>query len=499
MSFRTKLIVAGVMSSLLLASLLIMALFSYHKLESGFQNIIAGAGTGVTNSGQTELQVAAADDSLTSISNAISVLSSDIGTANNAVKINERKIRAITETLADLIESTEESASELPDGEARWAMEDIVDEIGDIRETIRREALIGLASTVKEMDRFTEVLGEQVVSVKELSGELSTSRELSSEVSAASQSIQTQSSRFADDINLTRNVFSGVVAIMMLSIMIGSFFFAQSITSPIERIISTLTDSSALVTSASNQISRSSDSLAQGSTQQASNIEKTSQSLAQISVQTNQNSESAQNANQTTGEVGHVTSGCSLAMKQLMDAIEGIEKSTAETVSVVKTIDEIAFQTNLLALNSAVEAARAGDAGKGFAVVAEEVRNLAKRSSDAAASTAEIVGVSRASASKVGEQAKHLAESLNQVSSGVSEVEKLIADIATQSSDQAHSLSEINNSVTSIESVIQQNAANSEESAGAAQELTGMAKEMEEAIDSLVSLAEGKKKPAPTA
>ncbi len=403
-----------------------MALVSYHKLESGFQNIITGAGTGVTNSGQTEFQVAAADDSLTLISNAISVLSSDIGTANNAVKINERKIRAITETLADLIESTEESASELPDGEARWAMEDIVDEIGDIRETIRREALFGLASTVKEMDRFTEVLGEQVVSVKELSGELSTRLELSSEVSAASQSIQTQSSRFADDINLTRNVFSGVVAIMMLSIMIGSFFFAQSITSPIERIISTLTDSSALVTSASNQISRSSDSLAQGSTQQASNIEKTSQSLARRSVQTNQNSESAQNANQTTGEVGHVTSGCSLAMKQLMDAIEGIEQSTAETVSVVKTIDEIAFQTNLLALNSAVEAARAGAAGKGFAVVAEEVRNLAKRSSDAAASTAEIVGVSRASASKVGEQAKHLADSLNLVSSGVSEVEKLI-------------------------------------------------------------------------
>lgn len=494
MSFRAKLIGAGALVSLILGSLLGMTLYSYHGLSTGFEKIIINAKTGVDNSALTELQVAAADDSLTSISGVMMGLTEDIVIANNAVRINERKISKLGNTLGDLVEMIEESAEELPDDEARWALEDVSDEIDNIRETVRREALIGLASTVKEMDRFTVVLDEQVSAVTVLSDALTTSRALSAEVSVANLDIQKQSAHFAGDISLTRNIFAALVGTMMLGIMIGSFFFARSITNPINNIIQSLTCSSSQVTSASAQISKSSDSLAQGSYQQAASIEKTSSSLALITAQTNQNNVTAQEANQATTDVTGVTEACSLAMERLMEAIEEIQNSTRETVNIVKTIDEIAFQTNLLALNSAVEAARAGDAGKGFAVVAEEVRNLAKRSADAAADTAQLVGRSQNSASLVGSLAKELATDFQDVTGGVTEVEKLISDIAQQSTEQADSITEINNSVTSIDSIVHQNAASSEESAGAAQELISMSRAMCEVIGSLVALAEGKSK-----
>ncbi len=491
MSFRTKLMGAGILTSLLLGALLGMALFSYHGLGSGFEEIIMDARTGVDNSSQTEIQVAAADESLTLISGAMTSLSEEIGVANNSIKINERKIEKLAKTLGDLIETAEESAADLPDDEARWALEDVSDEIGNIQDIMRREALIGLASTVKELDRFTVVLSQQVAAVDTLSTELATSRQLSAEVSSANQAIQEKSAKFGDEIGTTRNIFAAVVASMMLGIIIGSFFFARSITNPIERIIETLTNSSNQVTSASSQISKSSETLAQGSYQQAAGIEKTSTSLAVISAQTNQNNTTAQSANKTTGSVCKITDVCSQAMDRLMGAIDEIQATTNETVRIVKTIDEIAFQTNLLALNSAVEAARAGDAGKGFAVVAEEVRNLAQRSSVAASNTAQLVNKSQAAASTVGEMAQHLATDFSEVSTGVVEVEKLIAEIAAKTSEQAASLTEINKSVTTIDSIVQQNAASSEESAGAAQELSTLARGMGCAIDSLVDMTQG--------
>ncbi len=59
------------------------------------------------------------------------------------------------------------------------------------------------------------------------------------------------------------------------------------------------------------------------------------------------------------------------------DRMARLREASAEIVSVVGLIDQIAARTNLLALNATIEAARAGAAGRGFAVVAAEVKQLA--------------------------------------------------------------------------------------------------------------------------
>lgn len=97
-------------------------------------------------------------------------------------------------------------------------------------------------------------------------------------------------------------------------------------------------------------------------------------------------SQTASACHQASTEIGIALNkfqGFESELKEAMDKTNELSGSADMIRDITGTIRDISEQTNLLALNAAIEAARAGDQGRGFAVVAEEVRNLAKRSSEA--------------------------------------------------------------------------------------------------------------------
>ncbi|MCU0623181.1 MAG: methyl-accepting chemotaxis protein, partial [Gemmatimonadaceae bacterium] len=236
------------------------------------------------------------------------------------------------------------------------------------------------------------------------------------------------------------------------------------------------------VASASDSIASGAEQLERGTTAQASSLEEVSASLQELGSMSSQNASSAKEARAMTDQARETVAGGKAAMERMAGAMSRIKQAADETAKVVRAIDEIAFQTNLLALNAAVEAARAGDAGRGFAVVAEEVRSLARRSAEAARTSAELIEGSVAKADEGVNLSTDVARQFASVDATVNQVGAVMAEITAASEQQREGVSQIALTVQQLAQLTQEAAANAQASASSSQELAAQAEQLQSLV-----------------
>jgi methyl-accepting chemotaxis protein len=286
---------------------------------------------------------------------------------------------------------------------------------------------------------------------------------------------------------------TGLAAFIVVSLGLVILLVVNSTVKPVNRIVAELDASVHHVASLSDQISATSQTVAEGASEQAASIEETSSSLEEISSMTRQNADNANQANQLMTATRESVSRASESMGRLTTSMKEISTASEETSKIIKTIDEIAFQTNLLALNAAVEAARAGEAGAGFAVVADEVRNLAMRAADAAKNTANLIeGTVKRVHIGVGLVEKTDRE-FREVALNAGKSGELVGEIAAASHEQAQGIEQVNKAMNEMDRVVQENAAHAEESASASEDMNAQAKHMNAFVDNLTFLVNGSK------
>lgn len=269
-------------------------------------------------------------------------------------------------------------------------------------------------------------------------------------------------------------VTSGLIILLIIIVAgaIISLFVSKGIENQIKNIIINIKNSTSKIASATRGLTEISSNLANGSSDQAAAIEETSATMNESASMIAQNAENTRQATLLAQTAKNSADTGNEKIQDLVQSMERLKESSGTISKIIKTIDDIAFQTNLLAINATVEAARAGgDAGRSFSVVAEEVRSLAKKSSDAAANTTEIIEKNITMTNSGTKISSDVSDALQNITDEFDRLNKIISEINIASEEQSHGIKQINTAVSQMEKVTQQTAAVAEEASASSQNL----------------------------
>jgi len=269
---------------------------------------------------------------------------------------------------------------------------------------------------------------------------------------------------------------------------------AQALVRTLDQSARTLAASSADLSGVSLRMGSAADEtaaqagvVAAAAEQVSRNVEMVAAGAEEMGASIREIAHSAQEAARVAGAAVEVAASTSSQMARLGD-------SSAEIGHVVKVITGIAEQTNLLALNATIEAARAGEAGKGFAVVANEVKELAKCTSQATEEIGQKVAVIQA-------DTQGAVTAIEQISAIIGQINEIQTTIAGAVEEQSATTSEISRNVGEASRGVQEIAANvgsvarsaretaqdAGQSQRAASELAQMAAELQQMVDRLTA------------
>ena len=187
----------------------------------------------------------------------------------------------------------------------------------------------------------------------------------------------------------------------------------------------------------------------------SSNINNVAAAMEQSSTNAGVVAASAEEMTSTINEIAHnaekaraISDKAVVTAQESSGQMDALGTAAIGVGKVVETITDISEQVNLLALNATIEAARAGDAGKGFAVVANEIKELAKQTSEA---TLDIKG----KIANIQESTDGAVSGIDEISKIINTVNEIVGTIATAVEEQSAATQEIANNISQASNGIQ--------------------------------------------
>jgi len=234
-----------------------------------------------------------------------------------------------------------------------------------------------------------------------------------------------------------------------------------------------------------NAVNISVNEIAIGMEQTTAVVEEVTASSSEIMVDLKALLDKASNSNEIVKEIKQRAIQMKKSLQESNDMTQQIYKEkqnhmtqaieqgkvVSEIRSMVSVIAKISDQTNLLAVNAGIEAARSREQGRGFSVIAEEVRKLAKQSSQTVKGIEELVKQVQQAFSNLSDTSQGMLEFIdNKVINDYNRLmdtgahylkdaecmEELINDFVSRSKGVSETVHEVNIAIESVAATVEQ-------------------------------------------
>ncbi len=203
----------------------------------------------------------------------------------------------------------------------------------------------------------------------------------------------------------------------------------------------------------SNEVTHATEKMSANISSMAAAMDQSSNNVSLVATSTEQMTSTINDIAKQTEKTSVITKQAVSQAETASSKVSELNIAANEIGRVTEAITEISEQTNLLALNATIEAARAGEVGKGFAVVANEIKDLARQTSEA---TEEI----KAKIEGIQNSTDGTAAEIQEISNVINEVHETVSSTAAAIEEQSVTTKEIAGNVNQASEGFQEISAN---------------------------------------